>query len=188
MLPLNIFEERYKLLMREARDFGVVLIRSGREVGSGRDPHSEEPVLFSVGTLAHPDQIEALADGRFNVVARGLHRFRVLSLERSRPYLQAVVEVLPEPAPTGAARLMVLLEEYLRLHGLEVTPQLTPGVGKRAVWLAGSLLQAEAAKRQRLLESGEAALAEAMLEAEVARLRRLRGPLAPFTPELPSAN
>jgi uncharacterized protein len=181
VLPLHVFEERYRLLVREGRDFGVVLIREGREVGA-------EPLIHEVGTLAAVDRLEALPDGRFNLLARGVSRFRVRSLDRSRPYLQAEVEALPEPGAAASTRLLVLLEEYLRLHGLEVAPRLAAGAGRRAVWLAGSILQAEPRKRQRLLESGEPDLAVALLAEEVERLRRLGGPMAPVPPVTPSAN
>jgi hypothetical protein len=57
----------------------------------------------------------------------------------------------------------------------------------RAVWLAGSLLQVEPLKRQRLLESGEARVAEELLAEEVARLRALGG-LGHVPPTRPSPN
>src|SRR5215472_15406974 len=78
VMPLNVFEERYRLLVRERLDFGVVLIRRGSEVGPGR---AED--LHDVGTVATLQRIEALPDGGFAVVARGLHRFRLLALDHS---------------------------------------------------------------------------------------------------------
>lgn len=166
VLPLHIFEERYRQLVREGRDFGVVLIQEGREVGS-------VPQVHRVGTLASMERVEALPDGRFNLVAKGLRRFRLSSIGEPAPYLLGEAEMLEDPLPAARPRLLALLEEYLRLHGLAVAPQLSDAVGMRAVWLAGAVLQAEPLKRQALLESGDPALAEALLEAEIERIRRL---------------
>ena len=166
VLPLHIFEERYRQLVREGRGFGVVLIREGRDVGS-------VPQVHEVGTVATLQEVEALPDGRYNIVARGLHRFRLLSTAEPAPYLLGEAEVLEDPPPEAGPRLVALLDEYLQLHGLAVAPQLSTALGKRAVWLAGAVLQAEAPKRQALLESGDPAFAEELLEAEIERIRRL---------------
>lgn len=182
LLPLHIFEERYRLLVQERRDFGVVLIREGREVGAGQGDD-----IHRIGTLATLQQVEALQDGRYNVIARGLGRFRVLALEHGRPYLMGQVEVLPEPATRGGQGLLTLLDSYLAAYGLEVAPQLSAAAGKRAVWLVGSVLQVEPQQRQGLLESADPALAEELLQSELARLAKL-GRLAPMPHRPPSPN
>jgi Lon protease-like protein len=182
-LPLHIFEERYRLLVRARLDFGVVLIRHGRESGA-----MEANEIHRVGTLARFQEVEELPDGRFVVVARGLRRFRVLgAIDRSLPYLSARVEMMDEPSVRAGPRLPRLFERYLSAVGLEVQPQLDPDVGRRAVWLVGSVLQAEVTKRQRLLEEGDASLAEALLEEELARLSNL-GRLGVVPPRPPSPN
>jgi Lon protease-like protein len=182
VLPLHVFEERYRLLVRERRDFGVVLIRRGSEVGPGR---AED--LHEVGTLATMQRIEALPDGRFSVVARGLYRFRLLALDHSRPYQMGRVERLPDPPARASPRLVTLLERYLAVHGVEVAPQLSPALGKRAVWLVGAVLDIEPALRQRLLESGDPRLAEAMLAEELAKEGRI-GRMRPVRPRPPTPN
>ena len=92
-LPLHIFEERYKLMIRQClegdRIFGVVLINSGSEVG-------EPAVPFSVGTLAHIEGVEPLLDGRMNLRTRGQRRFRTHQIVQQHPYLRGVIEVLSE--------------------------------------------------------------------------------------------
>jgi Lon protease-like protein len=181
ILPLHIFEARYRRLVSEGLDFGVVLIRSGREVGEAVDE------LYDVGTRAALERVEALPDGRFNVLARGVERFRIESPAEPRGYQVAFVEVLPEPAGGRSARLLRLLREYLELYGLELPERLSGTRTTRAVWLAGSLLQVEPAKRQRLLESGDPKLAESLLEQEVGRLRALGG-LGQVPPSRPSPN
>lgn len=99
VLPLHIFEERYRLLVRTLLDqpdgppraFGVVAIRLGWEVG-------EEAVraLHEVGCLAELRAVEPHDDGRFDIVTTGASRFRVQGIDRSMPYLQGEVAWLDE--------------------------------------------------------------------------------------------
>jgi Lon protease-like protein len=182
VLPLHVFEERYRLLVRERLDFGVVLIRQGGEVGE--ELRVED--LHPVGTVATFQRIEGLPDGRYAVVVRGLYRFRLLSLEPGLPYLRGHVERLPDPPPGAPPRLISLLERYLAAHGVE-PPTLSPTLASRAVWLVGALLQVEPGTRQRLLESGDPALAEALLTQELAKLGGI-GRLGLMRPKPPSRN
>ena len=99
VLPLHIFEERYRQLVRDLielpedaeRCFGVVAIREGREVGS-----DGVRALHEVGCTAELRQVEAYPDGRFDIVTVGMTRFRLLGLDTSLPYLRGEVELLPE--------------------------------------------------------------------------------------------
>ena len=100
-LPLHIFEERYRLMIGrcvERRDpFGVVLIRQGREVGSGSTR------LAEIGTVARIRQASRYADGRMDIVTVGVRRFRIDELHASRePYLTAEVTLLDEPLGADA--------------------------------------------------------------------------------------
>lgn len=183
VLPLHVFEERYRLLVQEGRDFGVVLIRHGSEVGQGRATE-----LYAVGTVAALVRVEVLAGGRFAILARGLSRFRILEVdEQGRPYSVARVARLPEPEVQAPPRLVALVERYLVSRGLQVHPQLAPDLQGRAVWLAGSVLEAEQPKRQQLLETGDPALAEELLAAELAK-RETIGRLGTLPPRRPSPN
>jgi Lon protease-like protein len=170
LLPLHVFEERYRLLVSEGRDFGVVLIRHGREVGPGLGDD-----VHPVGTVARLRKVEALPDGRYHVLAAGLGRFRIRVLERARPYLTALIEPVPDD-PTVRARphLVDLLERYLGHRGLrlseELAAELRGHAGPRLMWMVGSLIDAEPAKRQRLLEVADPRLAELMLVSELAKL------------------
>src|SRR5688572_29499609 len=73
-LPLHIFEPRYRAMMKDClgndREFGVVLIERGSEVGGGDQ-------RFAVGTLAHIMQAVELPDGRFLIHAVGVGRIQV---------------------------------------------------------------------------------------------------------------
>ena len=82
-LPLRIFEERYKVMMRELlagdRRFGVLLIKEGQEIGGGALP-------FEVGTTAFIEQWEELQGGRYVLNAKGERRFRLGRMLDTRPY------------------------------------------------------------------------------------------------------
>ena len=98
LLPLHIFEARYRTLMldRQGSDpvFGVVLTRLGREV-------ADTPVVHGVGTAATLVAAERYPDGRYDIVVRGGRRFRLLTGTWEAGYLVAEVEWLDEP--TGAS-------------------------------------------------------------------------------------
>lgn len=69
-LPLHIFEPRYRALIHDAmardRRIGMIQPREGGPV----------PSLFDMGCLGHVSHIEAMEDGRFNIILTGLARFR----------------------------------------------------------------------------------------------------------------
>jgi Lon protease-like protein len=104
LLPLNIFEERYRRLVRdlldgpEPRRFGVIAIRKGRETGV--DGIS---ALHEVGCTATLREVAEQEDGGFHLVTVGTQRFRLTSLDGSRPYLQGEVELLEEQVGDEAA-------------------------------------------------------------------------------------
>ncbi len=114
VLPLHVFEERYRVLVRELlerpegdRRFGVVAIREGREVGA-----DGVRALHEVGCVAELRRAEAHPDGRFDVVTTGSGRFRLHGLEHDRPYLVGEVSPLPEldgdPGEAGLLRRAVV--------------------------------------------------------------------------------
>jgi uncharacterized protein len=97
LLPLHIFEDRYRRLVRdlldgpEPRRFGVIAIRKGRETGI--DGIS---ALYEIGCTATLRQVREHDDGRFDLVTAGAQRFRLVELDESRPYLQGQVDLLAE--------------------------------------------------------------------------------------------
>ena len=102
VLPLHVFEERYRALVRDCLagtpEFGVALIERGSEVGGG-------DVRTAVGTVAHIAQAEEFPDGRWGLVCVGTRRVRVRQWLDDDPYPRAEVEDWPDPAPgpaTGA--------------------------------------------------------------------------------------
>ena len=93
MLPLQVFEPRYRALVETClagdRRFGVVLIERGSEVGGG-------DVRFEVGTVARIEQVASSPDGRYLLTAVGTDRFRVIEWLTEDPFPRARVELMIE--------------------------------------------------------------------------------------------
>jgi len=128
-MPLHIFEDRYRIMVRECIEedapFGVLLIKSGPEVGGGAVPHD-------LGTIARIMQVEQLEDGRMNIFVMGEQRFRIVSINTTQPYLRGEVALL-EQQPAGDAahaalpRARQLFDDYLKTY-LSLAEQWTRGV------------------------------------------------------------
>ena len=71
--------------LESQREFGVALIRSGKEAGGPAEP-------FKIGTTARIIRSKAGKNGRLNIVCVGQRRFRIVSLHHDRPYLVGKVE------------------------------------------------------------------------------------------------
>jgi Lon protease-like protein len=123
VLPLRVFEPRYRLLVQRLldlpddapREFGVVAIRQGSEVGA-----DGVGALFDVGCMARVRLVEPHEDGSYDVVTVGTERFRLDAVDRSEPYLQAAVVRLPDALGAGdeaavvAAGVRTLYADYLQ--------------------------------------------------------------------------
>lgn len=96
VLPLHIFEPRYRELIRDVLDgggeFGVCLIERGSEVGG-------DDVRTGIGTIARVHEASELPDGRWAVIALGDRRLRVERWLDDDPYPRAEVDDLPDPVP-----------------------------------------------------------------------------------------
>jgi Lon protease-like protein len=92
-LPLHIFEPRYRDMVADAlasdRLIGMVLLRPGWE----RD-YEGRPAVYPIGCSGVMTHVERLPDGRYNIVLRGIERFRIVTEDRERSYRRAVVESL----------------------------------------------------------------------------------------------
>ncbi|MFI7605149.1 LON peptidase substrate-binding domain-containing protein [Micromonospora sp. NPDC049366] len=207
VLPLHIFEERYRALVRHLvglpegspREFGVVAIQTGWEVaatGPGGRPTAAggDVTLHDVGCTAELRQVTELDDGGFDIVTVGRRRFRIADVdERSAPYLTAEVEWLPEPggadevADLLAARVISVFRQYLgliRADPQELSEQLPedPTVLSHLVAATAALTVDD---RQRLLAIDDTAArlrAELrLLNREAALLRQVRAVPVPLT-------
>ncbi|MFF1503006.1 LON peptidase substrate-binding domain-containing protein [Streptomyces sp. NPDC058316] len=131
VLPLNVFEERYRAMMRELlktaddepRRFAVVAIRDGRETAptdtgmpamthtraerGPADGFGPDPVqtFHRVGCIADAAKIRERPDGSFEVLATGTTRVKLLSVDASGPYLTAELEELDEKPGEEAGAL-----------------------------------------------------------------------------------
>jgi uncharacterized protein len=107
-LPLFVFEDRYRALVRHLLDkpepadrlFGVVAIREGYEVGD-RGAHSVQVV----GTAGELTGVEAHDDGTFDIEAVGRRRFRLHALDSSGPYLRGEIVWLGEADSANLAEM-----------------------------------------------------------------------------------
>lgn len=128
-LPIQIFEPRYHQLLAECQEadepFGVVLIRSGDEVGGG-------PVVpHDVGTTARIESASPVGGGRVMVQTKGDRRFRILALHEDRPFLTADVEYpVDEVVDIPESLLERVTEAYRQLQRFR---QLVEGVYQREV-------------------------------------------------------
>lgn len=98
VLPLQVFEPRYRELIADVRTaesrFGVVLIERGPEVGGG-------DLRTSVGTMAEIVRMGEAEDGRILVVAVGQDRIRVVRWFEDDPYPLAAIESFPDTECNG---------------------------------------------------------------------------------------
>jgi hypothetical protein len=94
-LPLHIFEPRYRAMVKDAlasdRIIGMVLLRPGYESN-----YAGRPPVYPIGCAGLITHSEPLPDGRFNIVLRGLEKFRMTGEEDGQPYRLAQVEALAE--------------------------------------------------------------------------------------------
>jgi uncharacterized protein len=94
-LALHIFEPRYREMVADAvasdRMIGMVLLRPGWE-----GDYEGRPPVYPIGCSGVITHVERLQDGRYNIVLRGLERFRILEEDHSRSYRRASIEPLIE--------------------------------------------------------------------------------------------
>jgi len=157
VVPLHIFEERYKELIGECvelgRDFGLV--------------YADDDGVREAGTRARvADVLERFDDGRLNVLVEGGERFHVERLTRGRSFMTAEVEPLEdewgEPDENAAARATEAFRALAAVAGAEAEmPDVESG---RLSFAVAARVEIAADAKQELLE----------LRSENARLERLR--------------
>ncbi len=200
VLPLHIFEERYRQLVAdllagpEPRRFGVIAIRRGRETGI-----DGVSALYPVGCTAVLQQAERQDDGRYDLVTVGAERFRLLGRAGlgecgdQNPYLSGDVELLPDEVGDEAEAAVALLavqrafRSYLGLladrGGARITIPELPDEPMLMSYLVAAAVVADLPEKQRLLAEPDAArrlIAErALLSREMQMLRSLTATPAP---------
>lgn len=174
-IPLQIFEERYKMMLQECLNsdsrFGVTLIREGTEVGEPAVPHE-------VGTVARIIQVNRIEGDRFFVSAIGERRFRIIEVTQDRPFMAAQVELLDEIGDTPVSENLIveatdLFGEYARFSvgtsGGWVSETRVPDDPAHLSYHIAGKMQMDIADKQRLLEQESA---EQRLAAEIELMKR----------------
>jgi Lon protease-like protein len=115
-LPLHIFEPRYREMVADAlasdRLVGMVLLKPGWE-----HDYEGRPPVYAIGCSGVITHAEQTPDGRYNIVLRGVERFRIVEEDRSLSYRRAVVESLVDPALAPDDRL-IIRHQRARLEAL----------------------------------------------------------------------
>ena len=115
-LPLHIFEPRYREMVADAlagdRMIGMVLLRPGWD----RD-YEGRPPIYAIGCSGVLTHAERLPDGCYNLVLRGIERFRILEEDHALSYRRAVVEPLREP-PLDAGDRTAILHQRSKLESM----------------------------------------------------------------------
>ena len=170
VVPLHIFEERYKLLIEERRDegeFGILL--------------SEDDELRECGCAASvAEVIETFNDGRMNVLVQGGRRFRVLELREpddpAGEYLSALVEyyddAIADTPPQLRAALLDVFRKMLLLMDVEA-PREPAGEGPRSFRIAAAVDFGVPLKQELLESLSEEQRLETLLMTMEALLPRL---------------
>ena len=157
-LPLHIFEPRYRALVADAlagdRLIGMSLLRPGWE-----GDYERRPPIYPVGCAGVITHHERLPDGRYNIVLRGIDKFRVIDEEAGRSYRIARVETLHETIQeaeraeirTARSRLETLLVPQPQGRGVD--PQLPPAMSDEdLINTLAQYMELEPLEKQALLE------------------------------------
>ncbi|MFJ2580620.1 LON peptidase substrate-binding domain-containing protein [Kitasatospora aureofaciens] len=138
VLPLNVFEERYRRLVAdllehpedEPRRFGVLAIKDGREVApvrpeegpagplDGLGTFTGDPLeaIFHIGCVADIASVEEQPDGRYELLVTGTTRFVLRSVDTSGPYLTGEIEPIEERPGEGSGALGSEVERAFRAY------------------------------------------------------------------------
>jgi Lon protease-like protein len=189
VLPLHIFEPRYRRMVEDLGDrsegeraFGVVAIRQGHEVG-----REGVRALYDLGTLAVMRGIDPYPDGRFDIVTVGGARFRLVDLDTGpEEYLVGSVELLPDEDGAGAADVAPLVRSRFQAYRAALTG---PGQGDELPddpsllsWTVAEGMLLDLDERQRVLAASDT---NARLRVQRDLLRRELGLFAAL-PSLPA--
>ncbi|MEO8521624.1 MAG: LON peptidase substrate-binding domain-containing protein [Acidobacteriota bacterium] len=157
-LPLHIFEPRYREMVSDALDgdriIGMALLRPGWE-----GHYEARPPIYPVGCAGLITHAERAADGRYNIVLRGLEKFRVVSEQHQRAYRIAEVDPIVDAVDDSERELV--RAERRRLEALIIPQPEGPGAERKMppsmgdedlVNALAQYLELEVVEKQALLE------------------------------------
>jgi Lon protease-like protein len=169
-LPLHVFEPRYRLMTRHVmegdKEFGVVLIERGHEVGGG-------DVRSRLGTVARIVQVTEAPDGRYGLLTVGVRRIEVVEWLADDPYPRAAVRALDDLPATAAdadararvgAALTRVVDAARRIDARVEAPPPLDRDPLRASYEAAALAPIGSYDAQRVLAAPDVATRLALLE------------------------
>ena len=174
-LPIQVFEDRYKLMMQHClegdKSLGIVLIKSGSEVGEPATP-------YSTGTMGEVVQASDMGDGRMLVSVAGKQRFHIKQITQHQPYMGADVDLLEDfpdewVPPTEMEAIRGAVGRHINLAiglrgGWQGEVKTASNPVSLSYFIAG-MLQADLKEKQALLEEPSPSK---RLELELDLLRR----------------
>jgi len=194
VLPLHIFEDRYRQLVADLlagpkpQEFGVIAIKHGRETGV-----DGVSALYQTGCTAVLRRVERHDDGRFDLITVGTHRFRLISLGAPDPYFTGEVELLPDQPgeEAEAAALVPAVQQAFRAYlgvlsergGAHITLPELPDEPLLLSYLVAAAVVVDLPVKQQLLEAPDGRhrleAERALLAKEMKLLRSLTASPAP---------
>ena len=114
MLPLHIFEPRYRQMLLDIEHahniFGITHFDADASSTAG-------PPVGSIGCAAEIRELQAMPDGRSNIITQGVIRYRLVEYaETGTPYLTVKVEFF-EDEPDATPQLQMIADEVYEVFG-----------------------------------------------------------------------
>ncbi len=117
MLPLHIFEPRYRQMVSDTADKSPPLIGMALLRGNWQEQYQGNPEIFPIGCAGEMVRVVPLPDGRFNILLKGIREYQIKEESFAKSYREAVVEWRPPAKERLLAEyrqeLSRLLETYL---------------------------------------------------------------------------
>jgi ATP-dependent Lon protease len=157
VVPLHIFEERYKMMINGCIDsgevFGLVLLRKGTD-------EEKEDTIHRVGVTARIVEVERLDEGRINILVEGEKRFRIFRFTQQKPFWKGSVDFVEDREPPSAESLYEQVAELYRsvaslsasLSGSQETDLALPDSAIDLSFMVSYVLDIESEEKQKLLE------------------------------------
>jgi hypothetical protein len=137
VLPLHIFEQRYRAMVEDALEggkvFGMIQPFTPQNDNRGPQPGADNvaPDLYKVGCAGLIEKWEKLPDGRFFLQLKGVNRFRFseeLELQRGYRRVKAIYQDFPDALLAQSwqcdrSAVMEALATYGKANGMQVRPE-----------------------------------------------------------------
>jgi len=181
-LPLHIFEPRYRTMVADAlegdRIIGMALLRPGYQAD-----YEGRPPVYEVGCAGVITHSQPLADGRYDIVLRGIEKFRITSEDAGRPYRIGNIDALSEVIPPSDVQPLRLQRQRLEavlaaaVERVRAEPKFPPSVpDEDLVNALAQYLDLDAVEHQALLEcNGVLARCRALIELLEMKIHAPRG-------------